>query len=84
MNCPRCGTDNGPASVECVRCGVILAKAARLQEPAERGLPPPAVVEIERVADGRIGPAELALLVIGLVAAIVVYAFPSPGLSSRR
>jgi hypothetical protein len=71
MECPRCGASNAGSGVECASCGVILAKAA---EPRLR--PRTYAVELERVADGRIGASELKILGFGLVAAIVVYAVP--------
>lgn len=72
MPCPKCDFENEPRAVECGRCGVILAKAMRLDVP----LRDPYAIEHERVADGRIGPAELKILGFGLAAAIVAYWIP--------
>jgi hypothetical protein len=72
MPCPKCGFENAPRAVECARCGVIFAKAMRVDVP----LRDPYVIEHERVADGRIGPSELRILGFGLAAAIVVYWIP--------
>src|SRR5687768_13654864 len=72
MTCPKCGAENDARAVECGRCGVILAKAMRVDIP----LRDPYVIEHERVADGRIGPSELKILGFGFAAAIVVYWIP--------
>lgn len=59
--------------LECTRCGVIFAKVSH-----SRLFVPPAQVDLEeeRVADGRLGPAEKKILAFGLCSAAVVYAFP--------
>lgn len=72
MSCPKCGAETVRGAVECAQCGVILAKAMRVDVP----LRDPYVLEEERVADGRIGPGELKILGFGLAAAIVVYWMP--------
>jgi len=72
MDCPKCGHDAPDGALECERCGVILAKASLSRTP----IPRPYVVEEERIADGRMGPAEWKVLGFGLVAAIVAYAIP--------
>ena len=72
MDCPKCGHTAAFGALECERCGVIFAKATHVRTPVLR----PYVIEEERVADGRIGPAELKVLGFGLVAAIVAYAVP--------
>ena len=72
MDCPKCGSTADAAALECERCGVIFAKASH----SRTVLPQPYVIEEERVADGRVGPAELKVLGFGLVAAIVAYAIP--------
>lgn len=72
MPCPKCGAENAPNAIECAHCGVILAKAMRVDLP----LRDPYVIEHERVEDGRIGPAEWKILGFGLAAAIAAYAIP--------
>lgn len=72
MDCPKCGVDVPRGALECPACGVIFAKVSH----SRTAVPRPYVLEEERVADGRIGPAELKILGFGLVAAIVVYAIP--------
>ena len=72
MDCPKCGHAASSGALECARCGVIFAKVSRARTPTPR----PYVIEEERVADGRIGPAERKILGFGLAAAIVVYAVP--------
>jgi hypothetical protein len=69
VDCPKCGAENVGGASECVSCGVIFAKASRARVR-------PFAIEIERVADGRIGAAEWKVLGFGLAAAIVVYAIP--------
>jgi hypothetical protein len=71
-SCPKCGFENERGAVECARCGVIFAKAMRVDVP----LRDPYVIEHERVADGRVGPAELKILGFGLAAAIFLYWVP--------
>lgn len=72
MPCPKCGFENARGALECTRCGVIFAKFTR-----ETPIPiKPYVIEEDRVADGRIGPAEWKILGIGLALAIFVYAIP--------
>jgi hypothetical protein len=66
MRCPKCGADNDFSAVECIGCGVILAKATRRERPDDE----------ERIRDGRLGPDEWKSLGIGLAAAILVYALP--------
>ncbi|MFL6244377.1 MAG: M50 family metallopeptidase [Thermoanaerobaculia bacterium] len=72
MPCPKCGFENDDRAIECARCGVILAKAMRVDVP----LRDPYVIEHERVEDGRIGPPEIKILGFGLAAAIFVYWIP--------
>lgn len=72
MTCPKCGAENARNAIECAHCGVILAKAMRVDVPL-RGR---RVLDEERVVDGRIGPAEWKVLGSGLAMAIVVYALP--------
>jgi hypothetical protein len=59
-------------ATECERCGVVFAKAGRAPVRAIR----PVAYEEERVADGRMGPAEWKIMGFGLAAAIVAYAIP--------
>lgn len=73
MPCPKCGFDNARGATECARCGVIFSKLTR-EAPAP--LIRPYVIEEERVADGRIGPAEWKILGIGLALAVAAYAIP--------
>lgn len=72
MDCPKCGHPAAAADSECGRCGVIFAKLADARAPQPR----PYVIEEERIADGRIGPAEWKILGFGLAAAIVVSVIP--------
>ena len=73
MDCPKCGHEAPPRSLECERCGVIFAKATGSgRAPVIR----PYVIEEERIGDGRVGKTELKVLGFGLSAAIVVYALP--------
>ena len=72
MDCPKCGHEAPDGALECERCGVILANDSLSRTP----LPRPYVIEEERVADGRMGPAEWKILGFGLIAAIVAYAIP--------
>ncbi len=79
MNCPSCGAEQQDFAVECARCGIVFSKwvapqftrKAKLEREHQR-------VEkaLFRPQDGRIGRAELLVLVPGLIAAIVVYAIP--------
>jgi hypothetical protein len=75
MDCPKCGFAARPAALECVRCGVIFAKATRAEDftlvPRREYLE-----EEERVEDGRVGPRELKILGFGLASAALVYALP--------
>jgi hypothetical protein len=72
MPCPKCGFDNARGAIECGRCGVVFAKLTRETPVDIRRY----VMDEERVADGRIGRAELRILGIGLAIAIVAYAIP--------
>jgi transcription initiation factor TFIIIB Brf1 subunit/transcription initiation factor TFIIB len=72
MTCPKCGAENTRNAIECAHCGVILAKAMRVDVP----LRDRRVIDHERVEDGRIGPTELKVLGTGLAAAILIYALP--------
>jgi hypothetical protein len=73
MPCPKCGFENGRGAIECARCGIVFSKLTR-EAPAP--VLRPYVVEEERIADGRIGPAEWRILGIGLILAIAAYAIP--------
>jgi hypothetical protein len=74
VTCPKCELENAADALECARCGVIFAKVTQARPVEFRTY----VLDEddERVADGRIGPAELKILGFGLAAAIVAYAFP--------
>ena len=72
MPCPKCGFETVRGALECARCGVVFAKFTR-EAPIQIR---PYVIEEDRVADGRVGPAEWKILGIGLAVAIVVYALP--------
>jgi hypothetical protein len=86
MRCPKCGFEQADASVECARCGVVFAKVAeaeafphfhrRPEPPMPADVAEDVFEEGEVVRDGKVGAQELKILGIGLVTAIVVYAFP--------
>ena len=74
MQCPKCTFVNPRGSIDCGRCGVVFAKFSE-----EAPLPPvfrPRAEPVERVDDGRVGPAELKVLAFGLAAALLVYWIP--------
>lgn len=73
MDCPKCGHTAAFGALECERCGVIFSKASHSRTPMPR---PYAIDDEERVEDGRIGPYELKIMGVGLLAAIGVYALP--------
>lgn len=75
MPCPRCEFENERGALECARCGVVFAKLTR-ETPFPALRPRPAIIEDERIADGRIGRSELKIMGFGLAAAIVAYAIP--------
>jgi uncharacterized protein (TIGR00266 family) len=36
INCPKCGTENDPGSLECLMCGIVFAKYQAVQERMEQ------------------------------------------------
>ena len=87
--CPKCGFEEPESARECSRCGVVFGKLGRPSPDAPRHqspVPGPQSVgptgdrglgtDADDVPDGRIGPAELKVLGIGLVAAIIVSVTP--------
>ena len=80
--CPKCGFEEPESARECSRCGIVFSKLAETPRPAKRGEGGPAKRDRVRgdadedVPNGRIGPAELKILGIGLVAAIIVSVTP--------
>jgi hypothetical protein len=72
VDCPKCGHPAKFGALECAQCGVVFAKATQ----GRTRIPRSYVIEEERIGDGRIGPTEWKVLGVGLIAAILVYAFP--------
>lgn len=77
--CPKCGFEEEENARECSRCGIVFGKlghaspaASRHPLPASRG----DGSQSSEIPNGRLGRAELKILGIGLVAAIVVSAIP--------
>ncbi|MCM2254847.1 MAG: tetratricopeptide repeat protein [Vicinamibacteria bacterium] len=68
MDCPRCGHPNDEAAGECIRCGVVFARAAR--PPRPRPAPPPAPAPAgSGAAAARI---ILAIVVVGVTAVVAI------------
>ncbi|HVT01834.1 MAG TPA: zinc ribbon domain-containing protein [Thermoanaerobaculia bacterium] len=77
-SCPKCGAAATDGAEDCLHCGVVFSKwesvgaTSRVWPDVVRSLP-----FVERpVADGRIGPHEMKILVSGLIAAAIIYALP--------
>lgn len=72
--CPKCGFEEPESATECSRCGIVFGKWS--PSPAVSRHPLPAGEgtddDDDDVADGRLGPTELRILGIGLVAAVAV------------
>lgn len=75
MTCPKCGFEQPDGSTDCLRCGIVFRKVQQIAATRPSRVPV-SVPADDRVVDGRIGASELRILGIGLVAAILVYAFP--------
>jgi hypothetical protein len=71
--CPKCGFESPESATECSRCGIVFGKWTP-QAPHPKL---PARIDVDDdTADGRLGPAEIRVLGIGLTLAIVVHAIP--------
>lgn len=78
MNCPNCTAQRDEFAFECGSCGIVFSKwiAPEFQRQAKES----ARIRPREVslfpADGRIGPAELKILIPGLILAVFVYNVP--------
>jgi hypothetical protein len=83
VSCPKCGYQELESASECSQCGIVFGKWGGGPSPGAARHPLPASGESDgvrgdddEVADGRIGPSELKILGIGLLAAVIVDAIP--------
>lgn len=74
--CPKCGFEEPERARECSRCGIVFKKFLGGAPPSPADVRPRPSTDDDDVTDGRIGPTELKIIVIGLVAAVVVYSMP--------
>ena len=76
--CPKCGFEEPESARECSRCGIVFGKIGRPSPAAPRHPLPATRGEgtQDEIPNGRIGPAELKILGIGLVVAIIVSVTP--------
>jgi len=74
--CPKCGFEESEDARECSRCGIVFGKWSDGLIALRRPERPPLHIDDDDVPDGRLGPAELKILGIGLVLAIIANAIP--------
>src|SRR5207244_4707088 len=74
--CPKCGYEEPESATECSRCGIVFGKWSPSPGAARHPLPRGEGSDPDDVPDGRLGPTELKVLGIGLVAAIIANAIP--------